>query len=184
MLTLTLNKNRFKTLDFESFQAVFNLMLAHRHKLFDDEYFKGKTPYIERVYEIIQEHVPYFWLFLDEKTLKTQGFCYLYDIVPYKNRILSAFATVCFDKKVWGKRAQVAAKKLLIKLFSEYQVYKIKAECYENNILIPKFLTTLGFYKEATLENETIVENTLKNIDIWSIFNPKFRQNPEFYKFL
>lgn len=184
MLIFTLNENRFKTLDFQSFQAIFNLMLNFRHKLFDDEYFNGETPYMERVYKIIETHVPYFWLFLNEKTHKTQGFCYFYDIVPFKNRIFSAFATICFDKKVWGKEAQIAAKKLLIKLFSEYQVYKIKAECYDTNVLIPKFLTTLGFQKEATLKNETIVENTLKTIDIWSIFNPKFRQNPGFYEFL
>ena len=49
----TLDKNRLKMLDFKVFWEIFNLMIKYRHKLFDDEYFKGDKPYIQRVYEII-----------------------------------------------------------------------------------------------------------------------------------
>lgn len=39
---------------------------------------------------------------------------------------------------------------------------------------MPNFLTKLGFEHEATLKNEAVVENQPKNLEIWSLFNPKF----------
>lgn len=172
MLIFTLNDKNFKTLDFTAFEAVFKLMLKYRHKLFDDEYLKGNKPLMQRVYEIIAGYVPYFWLFLDEYTHKTLGFCYLYDIVPAKNHIHTASASICFDKNAFGAPAQNAAKTLLKSLFQDYKIYKIKAECYLDNHYVPNFLIKLGFNKEAVLKNEAIVENKPKDIEIWSIFNP------------
>lgn len=172
MLIFTLNKNNFKNLDFTAFWPIVKLMLRHRHKLFDDEYLNSDTPLLQRVYEIVEDYIPYFWLFLDKKTAKTLGFCYLYDIVTAKNTIYTACATICFDKSAYGPRAQNAAKTLLNTLFQDYKIYKIKAECYSHNIHIPNFLVKLGFCREAVLKNETIVENRPENIEIWSIFNP------------
>ena len=172
---LNLNKERFNKLDFAAFQTIFALMLRHRHKLFDDEYFAGNKPYIERVYEIIQEHLPYFWLFYDVKTGEILGFCYFYDIVPGKNHIYSAFASICFAKKALGMRAYVGAKRLMNYMFRELKVTKIKAECYSDNLLVPNFLAKLDFQHEATLKSETIVQNRPKDIEIWSIFNPDFK---------
>ena len=174
MQIFKLDKNTFEMLDFKVFYAIFELMIKCRHKLFDDEYFNAETPYIQRVYDIINVHLPYFWLFLDENTLKPQGFCYLYDINPSKNRIQSANATICFEKSAYGNAALETAKKLLAQLFGTYKIYKIKAECYSDNILIPNFLEKLGFQMEASLKNEVISRGALKNLDIWSIFNPLF----------
>ena len=61
-------------LDFKVFWEIFNLMIKYRHKLFDDEYFKGDKPYIQRVYEIIEAHIPYFWVFYDKITAEILGF--------------------------------------------------------------------------------------------------------------
>ena len=55
----TLDKNRLKMLDFKVFWEIFNLMIKYRHKLFDDEYFKGDKPYIQRVYEIIERRITF-----------------------------------------------------------------------------------------------------------------------------
>ncbi len=172
MQIFTLNQKNFQNLDFTSFLAVFNLMIKNRHKLFDDEYLNARKPYMERIYEIIQIHIPYFWLFLDDKNRKVQGFCYLYDIIPAKNRIHTASASICFDKAVFGKPALNTAKKLLNQVFCTMNIYKIKAECYFDNHYMPNFLTKLGFQREAILINETIVDNQPKSIEIWSIFNP------------
>lgn len=169
-----LNKNSLKSLDVKVFWAIFNLMIKFRHKLFDDEYFRSDKPYIQRVYEIIEAHAPYFWIFYEVETAEILGFCYFYDIIPAKNLIHSTCATICFDKKVWGITAQIGAKKLLIHILSRLNVYKIKAECYSDNFYTPNFLKKLGFKHEATLKNETIIGNTPKNIEIWSLFNPKF----------
>ncbi len=168
---LNLNEERFKNLDFTTFQALFELMLKNRHKLFDDEHFVGEKPYIQRVYEIIEEHLPYFWLFYDTVTGEILGFCYFYDVVPRKGRIHSAFASICFKKEAFGPRAYVGAKRLLGHMFRVLKVFKIKAECFSDNILIPNFLMRLGFEHEATLKSEAVVQNRLKNIEIWSIFN-------------
>jgi len=176
MQILKLDKKTFETLDFRAFYQIFELMIKCRHKLFDDEYFNTQTPYIQRVYEIIDAHLPYFWLFLDENTSKPYGFCYLYDVVPAKNHIHSAFSTICFEKSAYGPLAKNTAKTLLEKLFQEYKIFKIKAECYEDNILIPNFLKRLGFQKEARLKSEVISGGKLKNLDIWSIFNPAQNQ--------
>ena len=158
---LNLNKERFNKLDFAAFQTIFALMLRHRHKLFDDEYFAGNKPYIERVYDV--------------KTGEILGFCYFYDIVPGKNHIYSAFASICFAKKALGMRAYVGAKRLMNHMFRELKVTKIKAECYSDNLLVPNFLAKLDFQHEATLKCETIVQNRPKDIEIWSIFNPDFK---------
>lgn len=170
----TLDKNRLKMLDFKVFWEIFNLMIKYRHKLFDDEYFKGDKPYIQRVYEIIEAHIPYFWVFYDKITAEILGFCYFYDIVPHKKLIYTVSATICFKKSARGKTAIIGAKSLLLHAFNTLNIYKIKAECYFDNIYTPNFLTKLGFQHEATLKNETIVNNTPKNLEIWSIFNPKF----------
>lgn len=170
-----LDKNNFKSLDFRVFWEIFHLMLQYRHKLFDDEYFKGDKPYIQRVYEIIEAHLPYFWVFYNNLNGEILGFSYFYDIVPDKNLIHSACATICFKKEAWGKPAQIGAKMLISHAFSVLNIHKIKAECYFDNKYMPKFLTGLGFEHEATLKNETIVANKPKDIEIWSLFNPKFQ---------
>ncbi len=170
---LNLDAERLKMLDFTTFEQVFKLMLKNRYKLFDDEHFRGDKPYMERVYEIIEAHSPYFWLFLDVKTGEVLGFCYFYDIVPFKNRIHSAFASICFKKEAFGMSAFIGAKRLLNHMFRVMKVFKIKAECFEGNLLIPNFLKKLGFEHEATLQNEAVVRSELKNIEIWSIFNPE-----------
>lgn len=171
-----LDKNRLQTLDFKVFWEIFNLMLQHRHKLFDDEYFKCDKPYIQRVYEIITEHLPYFWVFYDKITAETLGFCYFYDITPHKNLIHTVSATICFKKSARGKTALTGAKSLISYAFNVLDIYKIKAECYFDNVYMPNFLTKLGFKREGILQNETIVNDTPKNLEIWSIFNPKFEQ--------
>jgi len=165
-----LTPEKLKMLDFDTFSAIFRLMLINRHKLFDDEYLNGEKPYIERVYEIITNHSPYFWVFYDTNTLKTVGFCYFYDIVTSKKRIHSACTSICFDKSVFGPGAQNAAKSLLSHVFSCLHITKIKAECYTDNYLIPKFLERLGFCREAILKNETVVRGEGKDIEVWSIF--------------
>lgn len=170
-----LDKNTFKNLDFTSFEAIFNLMLKYHHKLFDDEYFKADKPYIQRVYEIIESHIPYFWLFYDDKSKEILGFSYFYDIVPAKTLIHTVSATICFKKNARGLPALIGAKKLIIHAFTVLNIYKIKAECWFDNFYMPNFLTKLGFQHEATLKNEAIVENMPKNLEIWSIFNPKFK---------
>ncbi len=169
-----LSENRLNTLDFSEFQAIFNLMVEYRHKLFDDEYFNSDKPYIQRVFEIIKAHIPYFWVFYRVETGEILGFSYFYDVIPSKNKIHSASATICFKKSARGIPALTGAKKLIIHAFGGLDIYKIKAECFSDNFYMPKFLTRLGFEHEASLKNETIVNNTPKNLEIWSLFNPKF----------
>ena len=148
-------------------------MLKNRHKLFDDEHFLGDKPYLQRAYEIIKDHIPYFWLFYNVETGEILGFCYLYDIVPLKDLMYSACASICFKKEAYGMCAHVGAKRLLNHMFRDMGIYKIKAECFEGNNLIPNFLKRLGFVHEATLYNEAVVRFEAKNVEIWSIFNPK-----------
>lgn len=173
MLIFTLNHKAFKMLEFTSFQAIFDLIIKNRQKLFDDEYLKSDKPYIQRVYEIIEQHIPYFWLFVDDKASKIQGFCYFYDIVPAKNLIHTVTATICFEKSALGKPALNAAKRLIEHAFTVLRIYKIKAECYFDTPFISNFLSKLGFSLEATLKNEVIVDSKPKNLEIWSIFNSK-----------
>ncbi len=169
-----LDVNTFKNLDYQAFEVIFNLMLKYKHKLFDDEYLKSDKPYIQRVYEIIEAHIPYFWLFFDNKSGEVIGFSYFYDIIPNKTLIHTVSATVCFEKNAWGLPALTGAKKLILHAFSDLNIYKIKAECWCDNHYMPNFLTKLGFEHEATLKNEAVVENQPKNLEIWSLFNPKF----------
>lgn len=175
-----LSENRLNTLDFNVFQTIFDLMIEYRRKLFDDEYFKSDKPYIQRVFEIIQAYIPYFWVFYRIETGESLGFCYFYDIIPAKNKIHSVSATICFKKSARGLPALIGAKKLILHAFSTLDIAKIKAECFSDNFYMPNFLTKLGFEYEATLKNETIVNNEAKNLEIWSIFNPKFLpENPK-----
>ncbi len=176
---LNLDAKGLAELDFSTFQQIFDLMLRNRHKLFDDEYFSSEIPYIQRVYEIILRHSPFFWLFMDTKTGEFLGFCYLYDIVRFKGRMFAACATICFKKEAWGIKAHIAAKRLLHHLFNDLHLFKIKAECYSDNLYMPNFLKKLGFEHEATLKYETIVQKKPKNIEIWSVFNLELYQREE-----
>ncbi len=174
---INLNENRFKSLDFQTFSGIFDLMFEYRHKLFDDEYFNSKKPYIQRVYEIIEGHIPYFWLFYKVQSREILGFCYFYDIIPAKRHIHSVSATICLKKSARGLPALICAKKLISEAFNTLNISKIKAECFEDNLYMPNFLTKLGFRREAILKSETIVQNQPKNLEIWSIFNPEFSKN-------
>lgn len=176
-----LTQEKFKKLDFSAFEEIFKLMLINRHKLFDDEYFRGEKPYIERIYEIIREHCPYFWIFYEceeksifskEKFEKVIGFCYLYDFVPFKNRIFSAFATICFKKSSFGKAAFIGAKNLLEHLFDKVIDHKLKAETYSNNFFVANFLKRLNFSREGVLNKEILINNRLVDTEIWGIINP------------
>jgi len=178
---LKLDQEGLNNLDFTTFWQIFQLMYKYRHKLFDDEYFRGGKPYMQRVYEIIEAHIPYFWLFYDTKTGETLGFCYLYDIVPTIGRIHSAFASICFKKEAFGMKAHIGAKRLLNHLFQDMNIFKIKAECYSDNHYTPNFLKKLGFEHEATLKHEVIVQHEVKSIEIWSVYNLdifKFEPSP------
>lgn len=178
MLTIDffkLSKNRLNMLDFSTFQAVFDLMIEYRHKLFDDEYFKSDKPYIQRVFDIINAHIPYFWIFYRVETGEILGFSYFYDIIYAQNKIHCVSATVCFKKSARGLPALIGAKKLILHAFSALDIFKIKAECFSDNFYMPNFLMKLGFEHEGTLKNETIVKNQPKNLEIWSLFNPKFK---------
>lgn len=171
MLIFTLNQKWLEKPDIETFSAILKLICANRKKMFDDEFFNGRTPAPKRVLEFIEAYLPYFWLFLDDNSRKTLGFCYFYDIVPAKTHIHTATATICFDKSALGKPALTGAKALLDIAFNRLRIYKMKAECYFDTPYIQNFLVRLGFSLEAILKNETIVDSTPKNIEIWSIFN-------------
>jgi|GEM_PF-4806710 len=105
------------------------------------------------------------------------GFVYLSDWKGGKGEFHSCIVTVCVDRKFRGKPAREAGKIFVDKIFKYYNLYKMKALVFENNINVINFLASLGFKKEGILEGETFKHNKPVNLLVYSVFNKTYRRN-------
>lgn len=138
-----------------------------------DDYFIDKNSSIDSIIDLIEKTSPYFWVIVDKKSAKVAGFVYLDNWVGRGKEFHSAEVTTCFNPIFWGKYTKICAKKFINYCFKKYKLTKLKAHVFPQNSKVKIFLKVIGFKKEAALKAETIKNNELQDIEVYSIIKEK-----------
>ncbi len=125
--------------------------------------------------------IPYFYIILSYDDV-FMGFVFLDNFVGDNSTNFSAELTTCFEPKAWGVFTRYSAKFFLKKAFDELGLYKIKALVYPQNHRTSVLLKSAGFEYETTLKNETVNNNKLQDIDVYSIYRTYYYKNEVKYE--
>ncbi len=123
---------------------------------------------IDSVIEQIEKTCGYFWVILSECD-EFAGFVFLDNWVGNNERKHSAELTTCFKKDFWGDFTKKCAKKFIKYCFKNYGLKKIKAAIFPDNKRVLAILKQTGFLFEAVLKGETLRNNELQDVHIYSI---------------
>lgn len=154
----------------EYFEQALFLYLRYS-KFLDDDYAQQGMPVYEYFRQLISSLSPFFWVITEGD--EVSGFVYLDNLIGDKERLHSAELTTCFKKKYWGDYTRRCAKLFLNFCFERFGFYKIKALVYPQNSRVITLLKHSGFTKEALLKNETLRNNSLQDIEVYSVFNTR-----------
>ncbi len=96
-----------------------------------------------------------------------------------RRHALSDMVTVIGDKAHWGKGIATEAIRLGIKLaFNKYNIRKLSASMYSDNIGSLKAYLNAGWFEEARLKEHGIIEGKLVDGVYVACFNPNFLKGP------
>ena len=147
-------------------QALF--LYTQYSKFLDDDYAQNGSSVYDYFLTLILKTL--FFVIVEKK--KVVGFVYLDNMVGDDERLHSAELTTCFDKSVWGDYTKTCAKTFIADCFERFKLKKIKALVYPENFRVKTLLKSVGFEKEALLKAETLRNNKLQDIEIYSVLNP------------
>ena len=99
---------------------------------------------------------------------KVCGFVYLDNIVGDSKNLHSAEITACIDRTYWGVFPKICAVLFLSFCFENLGFKKIKALVYPENYRVKTLLKFAGFEFEALLKGETMRNNKLQDIEVYS----------------
>ena len=157
--------NEYRNLHF--LPDILKLMLHYERFMFDD-YFEVNN-LAEALFDLIESSGRFFWVILDEKTEEFMGFAYFDKFIGCEGKIHSAEVNTCFCRKYWGYPVREAGRKFIKYCFKKYGFQKIKATVFKENLIVKGLLRYLGFKKEAVLKGETLKNNKLQDVEIYSI---------------
>lgn len=159
------NKSIFKNLEY--FSELVDLYRLYGKYLNDD--YQKEVDIIEALIETIERCENYFWIILTKNTNEFVGFVFLDNWVGNKSTAHSAEITTCFEKKYWGNYTKYCAKKFINYCFKKFMLKKLKAVIYPDNFRVINLLKSSGFTKEAELKAETMRNDKLQDVHIYSI---------------
>ena len=110
----------------------------------EDDYALNNSNIYDYFFNLIQRTSPFFFVITEGDLVS--GFVYLDNLIGDGKRLHSAELTTCFDKK-------------------------IKALVYPDNSRVKTLLKNSGFVKEAVLKNETLRNNKLQDVEVYSVFS-------------
>lgn len=134
-------------------------------KFLDDDYAQNNIPVYDYFFDLVQRTL--FFVIVEKDVVS--GFVYLDNIIGDAKRFHSAELTTCFDKRFWGNYTKTCAKIFLNFCFEHYGFKKIKALVYPENFRVKTLLKSSGFEKEALLKDETLRNNKLQDIEVYSV---------------
>ena len=158
-------KNPFETPAY--FEQALFLYIKYSKYLDDDYALNNSSPY-DYFYNLICRTQPLFFVITEGENVS--GFVYLDNLTGDSERLHSAELTTCFDKRFWGDYTKNCAKFFLDYCFENYGFEKIKALVYPQNFRVKTLLKHAGFVKEALLKNETLKDNKMQDIEVYSVF--------------
>lgn len=170
-IKIILNRKRK---EFRNIQFIPDVITLYERfsRYLNDDYFDKKSS-VDAIIDLIEKTSPYFWIIIDKKSSKFAGFVYLDNWVGAGKDFHSAEVTTCFNPVFWGKYTKFCAKKFINYCFKKYKLTKLKAYVFPQNQKVKTFLKVIGFKKEAVLKAETIKNNELQDIEVYSIIKEK-----------
>lgn len=168
-IKIIVNKNRKEFRNIQFIPQVIALYERFSRYLHDDYFLQIQSSSIDSVIDLIEKTSPFFWVIVDKKSGKFSGFVFLDNWVGAKNNCHSAEITTCFEPAFWGKYTKICAKKFIKYSFEKYKLKKLKAYVFPQNFRVKTLLKASGFKKEAVLKSETIKNDKLQDIEVFSI---------------
>lgn len=141
-------------------------------KFLDDDYAQNGQSVYDYFLNLAKNTL--FFVIVEDEIVS--GFVYLGNFVGNEEKFHSAELTTCFDKRFWGDYTKVCARIFLDYCFKKYKFKKIKALVYPENFRVKTLLKTVGFKKEALLKGETLRNNKLQDIEVYSVINKEAMQ--------
>lgn len=144
------------------------LFLYSRYKKFLNDDYAEKNSYTQ-ILKIIEETAPFFFVILDKKTEEFAGFVYLDNLTGNTETTHGAEISTCFEKKYWGSFTRKTALTFFDYCFNTLKLKKLKAQIYPFNHRVKSLLQFSGFKLDGILRAETLKNNTLTDIEIYSL---------------
>lgn len=135
----------------------------------EDDYALNNSNIYDYFFNLIQRTSPFFFVITEGDLVS--GFVYLDNLIGDGKRLHSAELTTCFDKRFWGDYTKRCAIFFINYCFETYGLKKIKALVYPDNLRVKTLLKNSGFVKEAVLKNETLRNNKLQDVEVYSVFS-------------
>jgi hypothetical protein len=176
-MTFALNEYQFenisaqKGVNIKYFQDVLKLINKHKNNLLDD--YLPSTP--EGVIELIDSLFPWFFIVL--KNDRFLGFFYCHNWYGNKDKLHSCYLTAASTKEAYGKDTRKALTLFCNYLYDAIGIIKIKAEVCKNNRLCINILENTRFKKEGYLKSNTMINNQLQDMLVYSKVNPRYLKN-------
>lgn len=152
--------------------TLFNLYRSYS-KYLDDDYAAEGMEFSDYFLSNIKRLSPYFWVIVEPYSGETAGFVYLDNFSGSRVRLHSAEVSACFFKKFWGGFTTECAREFFKICFDELGLLKIKALVYPQNFRVKTLLKRTGFKKEGYLKSETLRQNKLQDIEIYSVIKER-----------
>lgn len=166
---LKINNNNKYFQNIQYLENIYILFTKYQKYLNDD--YSNTTDLFDEVINIITRTSPFFWVIL--KNNEFAGFVYLENIIGNEKHLHSAEITTAFERKFWGKTTKICAKKFIMYCFKKLKFKKLKALIYKENSRTEGILRDCGMKFEALLKGETLKNNKLQDIKIYSIIRGK-----------
>lgn len=135
----------------------------------EDDYALNNSNIYDYFFNLIQRTSPFFFVITEGDLVS--GFVYLDNLIGDGKRLHSAELTTCFDKRFWGDYTKRCARFFINYCFETYGLKKIKVLVYPDNSRVKTLLKNSGFVKEAVLKNETLRNNKLQDVEVYSVFS-------------
>ena len=145
-------------------QALF--LYSKYSKFLDDDYAQNGKNLYDYFENLVKRVQPFFYVFVSEGTVA--GLVYLDNIIGDGENLHSAELTTCFHKNFWGDYTKICAIVFLHFCFEICGFKKIKALVYPENLRVKNLLKFAGFEKEALLKGETLRNNKLQDVEVYS----------------
>lgn len=145
-------------------QALF--LYAKSAKFMDDDFARNGQSFYEYFLKLVAATDPFFFVIVENN--KVCGLVYLDNIIGDSENLHSAEVTTCFDRACWGIFTKICAVLFLNMCFEQFGFKKIKALVYPENFRIKTLLKCAGFEFEALLKGETVRNNKLQDIEVYS----------------
>jgi len=168
-IKIIVNKSRKEFRNIQYLPQVIRLYERFPSYLHDDYFLKMQKSSVDAVVNLVEKTSPFFWVVLDEKTSRVAGFVFLDNWVGAGQNFHSAEITTCFEPAYWGKYTKICAKKFIKYCFKKYKIKKLKAYVFPQNFKVRTLLKKSGFKSEAILKAETVKNEELQDIEVFSI---------------